>query len=324
VDAEERIIRWLARKAYEDVITTGFSGFFDESFSECASEVEATEADARRARRRMLNDYLLDEPQPRFFRATPALLLLHEAFDRRQAYRQNEVRRFLLKEAASVDGDHVVFKAEGDDPYPAAQMFAAAFVLDYLGLVDVAGKLPAIFDLTVTSKGHDAVADDRLLVRQLPVTASEDAEHHTLVAPDALGSVITSCEEMLRSRGWLTALDELQRGDAQYAEEDWVNAVREYYSALESGLKHALHDQEERYGEGSALKKLSANAAQAGLIPRTYQAMFEFTDSVRSPRSHGGGPSGPAPVEIGQAEALLMGNHVRSLLLYLGQRPELG
>jgi hypothetical protein len=40
-------------------------------------------------------------------------------------------------------------------------------------------------------------------------------------------------------RGWQQALTELQRGDNEYRGRDWVNAVREYYSALESGLKQS-------------------------------------------------------------------------------------
>jgi hypothetical protein len=40
------------------------------------------------------------------------------------------------------------------------------------------------------------------------------------------------------------------------------------------------------------------------------------------PRAATAGPKGDVGVvEIGQAEALLIGNHVRSLLLYLGNRP---
>jgi hypothetical protein len=98
-----------------------------------------------------------------------------------------------------------------------------------------------------------------------------------------------------------------------------VNAVREYYSALESGLKYALSEAGATYDEGAALKKLASRAAEARLIPVNYQAFFGFADSIRSPRSHGAGPT-PVEVEVGQHEALLMGNHVRAALLYLGGR----
>jgi len=53
-----------------------------------------------------------------------------------------------------------------------------------------------------------------------------------------------------------------------------------------------------------------------------YDALFGFTDSIRSPRSHGaaGRAETIGEVEVGQAEALLIGNNARTLLLYLGQR----
>jgi hypothetical protein len=59
---------------------------------------------------------------------------------------------------------------------------------------------------------------------------------------------------------------------------------------------------------------LARLAADHDLIPVNYQAMFGFADSIRSPRSHGAGGN-VEEIEIGQAEALLIGNHVRTLLL---------
>lgn len=96
--------------------------------------------------------------------------------------------------------------------------------------------------------------------------------------------------------------------------------MREYYAALESGLKHRLDEAGTSYGGGDSLKALARAAADAGLIPTSYQAAFGFLDSIRSPRSHGRG-SEPAELPVGPAEALLAGNHVRTLLLYLGHVP---
>lgn len=126
---------------------------------------------------------------------------------------------------------------------------------------------------------------------------------------------------MVERLRWSAALDELRAGDAQYADGNWLNAVREYYSALESGLKYALHTDGESYGETQALEKLAKRAAEAVLLPTNYQALFSFTSSIRSPVSHGAGPHGSATrVQVGAAEALLMRHHVRALLLYLGTR----
>jgi len=98
VDPQERIILALAHKAHEELVRTGWAAFFEEGFAQTAEEVGASEQDVRQARRRMLDRYLLVENQPGFWGATPALLLLHEAIDRQEAYRQNAVRRHVLQE----------------------------------------------------------------------------------------------------------------------------------------------------------------------------------------------------------------------------------
>jgi hypothetical protein len=96
--------------------------------------------------------------------------------------------------------------------------------------------------------------------------------------------------------------------------------VSEYYSAVESGLKYRLAEAEVAFSDGAALQELAKVAAAHALIPTNYQALFGFLDSIRSPRKHGRGPK-PDSVEVGPAESLLMANHARSLLVYLGHRP---
>jgi hypothetical protein len=65
-------------------------------------------------------------------------------------------------------------------------------------------------------------------------------------------------------------------------------------------------------------KDLSKAVARAGIVPTNFQALIDFANSIRSPRSHGSGPrrgSLPSEVVVSQAEALLMANHVRSLIV---------
>jgi hypothetical protein len=58
------------------------------------------------------------------------------------------------------------------------------------------------------------------------------------------------------------------------------------------------------------------------VISANYQSLFGFLDSIRSPAPARGGPEREREkVELGPAEALLMGNHARSLIVYLGHRP---
>jgi hypothetical protein len=323
VDAQTRLELTIAQTAHAAVLETGYAIFFDESLVELAAEAGASEQDARQVGRQMLEEYLLVENQARAYSATPRLLLLHEARDRQEAYLQNAARRYVLEEVGRNDaeGGATLFK-EAEGGYTQARLFAAAQVLDHLDLVHFTGGIPTHFALKLTSDGYSTLKDERLLRTKLPVNATEDEEAHAHVAPDALRQVITSCEQMLEQNGWRTALTNIRNADNEYADGNWVNAVRDYYAALESGLKFALHEEGATYGEGNALKKLAARSAQTGLIPANYQPLFAFTDSIRSPRSHGAGPNEPvAPVEIGQAEALLIGNLVRSLLLYVGNRP---
>jgi hypothetical protein len=325
VDAKTRLTRAIAASAYKQVLETGYGAFFD--FVDLAAEVGASETEARQAVRMLLDGYYLNEDQPGYAKATPRILLDHEERDRAAAYRQNAVRRHVLREAAEA-GDHggrAEYRVSSEEPFSQNQLFMAATVLEYLDLAQRdQDNFNNHFSVRITGRGYEVVADDRLMRSRLPINPTEDEQAQLAVAPDALKDVITSCARMLETRGWQQALVELRRGDDQYADGDWVNAVREYYSALESGLKYALHEEAVDYGETNALKKLSGRAAEKGLIPINYQGLFSFTDSIRSPRSHGGGPEaeGVAEVEIGQAEALLTGNHVRMLLLYLGQRPQ--
>lgn len=67
-------------------------------------------------------------------------------------------------------------------------------------------------------------------------------------------------------------------------------------------------------------RALARTAVAAGIIPANYQELFGFANSIRSPRSHGGG-GGATPIPIGPAESLLLANHARTLLVYLGHRP---
>jgi hypothetical protein len=209
------------------------AGYFDESFAEFARAAGGDERDGRHARQRMLDTGLVYEHQHGFYRASSALLLLYESTDRQEAYRQNSVRRHLLHE----------LRQSGDE-YPAAQMHAAAEVLEHLALalVELNGDLPSIFAVQLTSRGRDLLDDARLMRSLLPVTPTEDEEAHEQVAADALRKVIMSCEQMLERRGWQSALEELRKADNEYTDGDWVNAVRDYYAALESGFKFALHE----------------------------------------------------------------------------------
>jgi hypothetical protein len=262
-------------------------------------------------------------------RATQRLYQEYERFDRPAAYRQNQIRRWILEQVGELDakakaGGLIQFRPDENDPYPPAEQYIAARVLAYENCLEMPdeGK-PAWFTVKFGTQGYEALHDEQLMRRLFPVSVTDDEEAQIPVAPDVLQSVITSCEQLLETLGWRQAQVELTRGDKEYRDKDWVNATREYYAAVESGLKYALGlEQEAEEDDRRALNKLAGEAGRAGLIPANYAQLFGYLDSIRSPRSHGGGrrAENVGEIPVGQAEALLLANHARSLLVYLGQR----
>lgn len=323
MDPRERFKRALAERAHRELIATGWDAFlFDGALKDVRTETGVSETEARIALKALEEQFMLrDGGRHDHFRATPYLALLHEEHDRASAYAENEVRRVVLKEIARVDegGGSVCFTADDEQlGYSLARLRAAARVLDAVSYIELSGETNGSFHCSIRSQGHELLEDEATIRAALPVTVGEDEASLPAVAPDVLKQLILSCEELLEKRGWTNALHELGEGDRQYAKAEWVNAVREYYSSLESGLKYALHSGADR-SEDDALRVLAKTAAARGLIPTNYQALFGFPSSIRSPRSHGVGPK-PEPVEVNQPEALLMGNVTRALLVYLASR----
>lgn len=325
MDARERFKQTLIKSAYGELLDNGWAPLvFDEALNRARDESGATDSDVRRALQEMVAEYLLAD-EGGHYRATVFLALKYEETDRNAAYSENEVRRRVLEtviQLEDVEGASWIRFGPEDEAemgIPFVRLRAAARVLDGLMLIELSSETSGFFSCRSTAQGHDLSEDPVQMDAQLPTSPTHDESALLPVASDALSDVIWSCKQLLEQRRWDTALRELEAGDREYAGENWVNAVREYYSALESGLKYALTEARATYDDGAALRKLAGRAAETNLIPPNYQAFFGFADSIRSPRSHGGGPT-PAEVEVGQHEALLMGNYVRAGLLYVGGR----
>jgi hypothetical protein len=244
---------------------------------------------------------------------------------RSAGYATNGLRREILSLAAKAfETGRPELEYHGDGERfidrPFNEVDAAAKMLEHLHLVTRRPTMGRNVAIEIASRGYDVWRDPHELGRLLPLTPSEDTEAGgAIVVPDVLSQVIRSCDELVRRRGWDSAAEELQEGDRQYQSKEWTNAVREYYRALESGLRYGLDAAGHPGSPGASLRDLSKAAVRVGLLPNNYQALFDFADSIRSPRSHGRGPK-LVTVEVGKPEALLMGNHVRTLLVYLGQR----
>jgi hypothetical protein len=120
--------------------------------------------------------------------------------------------------------------------------------------------------VALTQAGYDLARDEEALRLVLPRNTSEDEEVHTPVVPDVVTELVMSVEQALRARGWASALDELARGDARYREGKWADAVGEYYSALESGLRYRIDEAGATAAEGAALETLAKRAGELDLI----------------------------------------------------------
>jgi hypothetical protein len=324
LDSEDRFVIAVSQAANVKLEEEGLAWMDYSEIVEIGKRVGLTENRTEHAVTKLEEGGRIWEKGARHYDAVGLAILFEEAVDRRKFRERNALRREVLEHAARADdrGTDLTFHEDSDQFIDRSwlELMVAVRLLAFYDLVDLDPFMGHNFNLSITHHGYELVRDETALARTLPVTTTEDEEAHASVASDVLPEVIRSCEEMLESRGWTGALTELRRGDQQFQAGHWVDAISEYYAALESGLKHGLDEAPAAYSAGIALRDLARTAADAGLVPVNYQSLFGFIDSIRSPRRHGRG-NRPDEVEVGPAEALLMSNHVRALLVYLGQRP---
>jgi hypothetical protein len=322
-DLETRFLTALCLRADEALRTGGVAWLYDHDVQAVADKFNIAEAQLDRFIAKLDNRALLGD-EGGFYEAMPLVVLYEEQLDRKEFRRRNALRREVLERAAQADDASEQLKFhEGEEEFidrPWLELIVALRYLHYYDFVRLDEMLGHNFWFEITHEGYDLMRNEAELGRRLPTTATDDEEAHTPVVADTLRELITDVDELLQRRGWSGARAELARGDKQYGASHWVDAVSEYYAAVESGLKHRLDEVSIAYSPGASLRDLARLAADGALIPANYQALFTYLDSVRSPRRHGRGAA-PDPVEVGPAEALLMANHARSLLLYLGHRP---
>lgn len=325
---EERFILALGRKTWRELQDTGFVLVFDDSISALGAEMGMPQHLIDHGVRQLVDAGLLWEKDGHgLFDAAALARTYGEEYARAEWRAGNAIRHLILR--AAIDGyenprgwSAVDITRDGSDPPLAAsfeELAAATRILELHDYVEVEHALGGAQFLRLTHSGYDLARDEEQLRRVFPRTPTEDERAHARVVPDVMQELITSCDGLLRERGWTNAQDELSRGDSRHKEGNWPDAVSEYYSAVESGLRYRIHDAGEAVSEGAALKDLARRAAELGLIPANYQEPFGFLNSIRSPRKHGRGPRAIA-VDVGPAESLLMANHARALLVYLGHR----
>lgn len=149
-------------------------------------------------------------------------------------------------------------------------------------------------------------------------TNNDESGDYAKVTHDILNGLHTNLHQLLINLKWENARIELIEGDERLAKKDYVGAVKDYYSALESAIKYRLTSANIAFSTGSSLKDLTSALEKNGLIPRNYKNIFDFVNSIRSPRSHGLG-TGTDIVQVHEKEAVLMKNHVASTIVYLAQ-----
>ncbi len=323
-DEEAQFLGVLAEHAHADLLADGAAYLGTRQADSLAAENAVPRHIADLVWEKLIDTGMIVEKSRLNYDATP-LAIWYEVHQDRVGFRsRNALRRELLHLAASARkaGHELKFNEQGerfiDRSY--VELMAAARPLEGWGFAKLREFLGRNFYLSITHEGYDLVGDEKALRQALPLDATEDIEAHAPVSGAALAEMIRSCEQLLEGRRWQSVSEELGRGDEQWTQGHWVDAVSEYYAAVESALKYRLTEGGAAYPPTAALKDLARQAAQHGLIPPNYQALFGFCDSIRSPRRHGRGPS-IEEVEVGPAEALLLANHARALVLYLGHRP---
>lgn len=325
MDAMDRLRRAVGARAHEKFFDDGYGWIGREDTGAARDDARASERELQLVLREFSENWMLEDKHHGSYMATPHLALWYETeLDRPAFYKRNELRRKML--AALFEADEGGFAGfdfnadeEGWTDHSQGELIAAGRTLEALGLVHERGLSSGYIMLHINTDGVRVATDPNELAKTLPVTPTEDDDGAAQIVSDAMQTLILDVEQLLEARGWSEALGELKEGDDAFAEERWRDAVREYYRAAESGLKYRLVEAGATFADSAALRRLAALAAQHDLIPPNYQDMFGFLDSIRSPRSHGGGPK-PKPVPVGRNEALLMANHARALLLYLGGR----
>ncbi len=255
--------------------------------------------------------------------STPYFALWYETdVNRDEFHKRNQLRRKMLAALLEADEEgHAGFNFAADEDgwteHSRGELSATGKTLEALGLSEIVAETTGYIGLKITAEGLRVASDPRELARRLPVGGAEDAEIGSKIVSDVMQPLILDCEQLLSARGWTDALTELEEGDTAFEEERWRDAIREYYRAVGSGLKYRLNERDVRYGSSTALRQLASVAVQAGLIPRNYQALFSFLDSIRSPKSHGGGPT---PQDAGGSPRGTSDGKRRSLAVALPRR----
>ncbi len=327
VDVKDRLRHALAARAHAKFFDDGFGWLGTDDTAAAQAEAKASDRDLTIVLREFCEEYSLENKHHGSYVVTPLLALRYETeLDRGVFHQRNQLRRVMLAALLKADeggygGFDFSAAEEGWTHYSQGELSASGKTLELLGLAALRSETAGYIGMKITAEGVSVGSDQAVLARTLPVRASDDADAGAQVVSDAMRPLILDCEQLLREREWTEALSELQSGDAAYADDRWADAVREYYRAVESGLKYRLDEAGVSHSNSMTLRKLAGLAVQHGLIPSNYQELFSFLNSIRSPKAHGGGPK-PEDVEIGRHEALLMGNHARALLLYLGGRAD--
>jgi hypothetical protein len=324
-EAIERLHRAIAARAHQKFFDDGEGWISTEDTEAARVEARGSGRQLQIVLRELCESWDLEDKHHGLYVTQPHYALRYEMeLDRGEFRSRNGLRRRMLAALLDADengGDGFNFEAkeEGWTQHSDGELVAAGKTLETLGLAEVVIQTFGYIGMTITGEGVRVMTDSERLASTLPVTEADDLMLGASIVPDAMQTLIFDCEQLLAERGWTEALRELEAGDSALAGERWVEAVREYYRAVESGMKYRLAEVDVSHGDTTALRRLAGLAAEHGLIPSNYQAPFVFLDSIRSPKAHGAGPK-PRDVEVGRHEALLMGNHARALLIYLGGR----
>lgn len=257
------------------------------------------------------------------FTGKPNGILVYEDLNNELKFEANLLRRKIMKFLKSkYEQDPTLIIDEQDvqskfPDYTTVELFREIQFLKETYKIDASftsGYTYAII-LSKISWGHLKTEQD--FIDTFPINNDESGKY-VKVTHDILRDLHTNLDQILNTLKWDSVKSEFNEGNTRLSKKDYAGAVKDYYSALESAIKYKLTSSNVQFGSGASLKDLTSALEKSGLIPRNYKHVFDFVNSIRSPRSHGLGTSTEV-VTIHEKEALLMKNHVSSLIVYLAQ-----
>lgn len=257
------------------------------------------------------------------YKGRPNGVLVYEDLHEELKFESNNLRRAILKFLKSKYEQDPISVVDEQDvqsefvEYTPIELFREIQFLKETYKLDVSFTSGYTYAIILSKISWSHLKTEQDFITAFPVN-NDESGNYLKVTHDILHDLHTNLDQIINALNWDSVKAELTEGNSRLSKKDYVGAVKDYYSALESAIKYRLTTASIPFGSGASLRDLTSALEKNGLIPRNYKNVFDFVNSIRSPRSHGLGTNAEV-VSIHEKEALLMKHHVSALIVYLAQ-----